>query len=75
MFLDLSMLLTIFLSILQILLLDDGKVAEFDAPQTLLADPNSRFAKLAATQGIFHSSRSPVVAQDETGDVGEKNET
>ncbi|KAL7413440.1 P-loop containing nucleoside triphosphate hydrolase protein [Mrakia frigida] len=57
-----------------ILLLDDGKVAEFDAPQTLLADPHSRFAKLAATQGIFHSSRSPVVAQAETASLDGKKE-
>lgn len=39
---------------LQILLLDAGEAAEFGTPDALLADPTSRFARLAATQGIYH---------------------
>ncbi|KAJ7251690.1 P-loop containing nucleoside triphosphate hydrolase protein, partial [Mycena rebaudengoi] len=37
----------------QILVLDNGSVAEFDDPRILLANPESRFARLAATQGIY----------------------
>ena len=33
----------------KIALLDDGRVAEFDAPQALLAKKGGQFAKLAAT--------------------------
>ncbi|XP_042864040.1 multidrug resistance-associated protein 5-like isoform X6 [Penaeus japonicus] len=32
----------------RILVLDDGKVAEFDTPRTLMADPHSAFAKMVS---------------------------
>ncbi|KAJ6550467.1 P-loop containing nucleoside triphosphate hydrolase protein [Mycena vulgaris] len=38
----------------KILVLDSGSVAEFDDPKVLLSNPESRFARLAATQGIYH---------------------
>ncbi|KAG8697410.1 hypothetical protein FRC09_007892 [Ceratobasidium sp. 395] len=43
-----------------ILILDNGEIVETGAPHDLLADPKSRFAKLANSQGIFHH-RSPHV--------------
>ncbi|KAJ7138597.1 P-loop containing nucleoside triphosphate hydrolase protein [Mycena filopes] len=43
----------------KILVLDGGSIAEFDAPTTLLARPESRFARLAATQGIYHPDFVP----------------
>jgi hypothetical protein len=39
--------------------LDSGSVAEFDAPGILLSNPESRFARLAATQGIYHPDTVP----------------
>ncbi|KAF8184562.1 hypothetical protein K438DRAFT_2020317 [Mycena galopus ATCC 62051] len=38
----------------KILVLDGGAVAEFDSPTVLLSNPDSRFARLAATQGIYY---------------------
>ncbi|KAJ7747833.1 P-loop containing nucleoside triphosphate hydrolase protein [Mycena metata] len=43
----------------KILVLDNGSVAEFDSPQILLSHPESRFARLAATQGIYHPDFVP----------------
>ncbi|KAJ7747834.1 P-loop containing nucleoside triphosphate hydrolase protein [Mycena metata] len=43
----------------KILVLDDGSIAEFDSPQILLSHPDSRFARLAATQGIYHPDFVP----------------
>ncbi|KAJ7359935.1 P-loop containing nucleoside triphosphate hydrolase protein [Mycena albidolilacea] len=43
----------------KILVLDSGSVAEFDAPGILLSNPESRFARLAATQGIYHPDTVP----------------
>ncbi|KAJ6524323.1 P-loop containing nucleoside triphosphate hydrolase protein [Mycena capillaripes] len=43
----------------KILVLDSGSVAEFDDPKTLLSNPESRFARLAATQGIYHPDLVP----------------
>ncbi|KAF8205875.1 hypothetical protein K438DRAFT_1963648 [Mycena galopus ATCC 62051] len=43
----------------QILVLDSGSVAEFDEPKVLLSNPESRFARLAATQGIYHPDLVP----------------
>ncbi|KAJ6535718.1 P-loop containing nucleoside triphosphate hydrolase protein [Mycena capillaripes] len=43
----------------KILVLDSGSVAEFNDPKTLLSNPESRFARLAATQGIYHPDLVP----------------
>ncbi|KAJ7224728.1 P-loop containing nucleoside triphosphate hydrolase protein [Mycena haematopus] len=43
----------------KILVLDNGSVAEFDHPTVLLSNPESRFARLAATQGIYHPDLVP----------------
>ncbi|KAF7338983.1 hypothetical protein MVEN_01974500 [Mycena venus] len=43
----------------KILVLDGGSVAEFDDPKVLLSNPESRFARLAATQGIYHPDLVP----------------
>ncbi|KAJ6522258.1 P-loop containing nucleoside triphosphate hydrolase protein [Mycena capillaripes] len=43
----------------KILVLDGGSVAEFDDPKVLLSNPESRFARLAATQGIYHLDLVP----------------
>jgi ATP-binding cassette, subfamily C (CFTR/MRP), member 1 len=37
----------------QIVVMEDGVVAEHGSPQQLLARPQSRFAQLAATQGLI----------------------
>ncbi|KAK7017726.1 P-loop containing nucleoside triphosphate hydrolase protein [Favolaschia claudopus] len=53
----------------KILVLDRGTVAEFDDPKALLANPESRFARLAATQGIYHPDLVPKgAAVKEMGD-------
>ncbi|KAJ6470707.1 multidrug resistance-associated protein 5-like protein, partial [Mycena vulgaris] len=43
----------------KILVLDSGYIAEFDEPTVLLSKPESRFARLAATQGIYHPDFVP----------------
>ncbi|KAJ7226231.1 hypothetical protein C8J57DRAFT_1535398 [Mycena rebaudengoi] len=43
----------------KILVLENETIAEFNAPAVLLANPESRFARLAATQGIYHSDLVP----------------
>ncbi|KAJ7751884.1 P-loop containing nucleoside triphosphate hydrolase protein [Mycena maculata] len=43
----------------KILVLDSGSVAEFDDPTVLLSKPKSRFARLAATQGLYHPDLVP----------------
>ncbi|KAJ7448600.1 P-loop containing nucleoside triphosphate hydrolase protein [Mycena galericulata] len=43
----------------KILVLENGTIAEFDTPAALLANPESRFARLAATQGIYHPDLIP----------------
>ncbi|KAJ6465983.1 P-loop containing nucleoside triphosphate hydrolase protein [Mycena vulgaris] len=43
----------------KILVLDNGSIAEFDEPTALLGKPESRFARLAATQGIYHPDFVP----------------
>ncbi|KAJ7164516.1 P-loop containing nucleoside triphosphate hydrolase protein [Mycena filopes] len=43
----------------KILVLDSGSIAEFDDPKVLLSNPDSRFARLAATQGIYHPDLVP----------------
>ncbi|KAF7339144.1 hypothetical protein MVEN_01991300 [Mycena venus] len=43
----------------KILVLENGTIAEFEAPAALLANPESRFARLAATQGIYHPDLVP----------------
>ncbi|KAJ6527171.1 P-loop containing nucleoside triphosphate hydrolase protein [Mycena capillaripes] len=43
----------------KILVLDSGSVAEFDDPKVLLSNPESRFAHLAASQGIYHPDLVP----------------
>ncbi|KAJ6617219.1 P-loop containing nucleoside triphosphate hydrolase protein [Mycena sp. CBHHK59/15] len=45
--------------LLEILVLENGTIAEFDAPAVLLANPESRFARLAATQGIYRPDLVP----------------
>ncbi|KAF8195279.1 P-loop containing nucleoside triphosphate hydrolase protein [Mycena galopus ATCC 62051] len=45
--------------LLEILVLENGTIAEFDDPAVLLAKPESRFARLAATQGIYHPDLVP----------------
>ncbi|KAJ7364754.1 P-loop containing nucleoside triphosphate hydrolase protein [Mycena albidolilacea] len=53
----------------KILVLDSGSVAEFDDPKVLLSNPDSRFARLAATQGIYHPDLVPKgAAVKELGD-------
>ena len=37
----------------RVLVLDSGRVAEFDTPQSLLQDPNSIFHSLAKDAGIL----------------------
>nr|XP_053629707.1 ATP-binding cassette sub-family C member 5-like [Cherax quadricarinatus] len=37
----------------RVMVLDDGKVAEFDTPSTLLADPSSMFSKMVAKAESF----------------------
>ncbi|KAJ6596244.1 P-loop containing nucleoside triphosphate hydrolase protein [Mycena vulgaris] len=44
---------------LPILVLDNGSIAEFDEPTALLGKPESHFARLAATQGIYHPDFVP----------------
>ncbi|KAJ7499983.1 hypothetical protein FB451DRAFT_1162383 [Mycena latifolia] len=46
----------------KILVLDSGSIAEFDDPTVLLSKPESRFAQLAATQGIYHPDLVPTGA-------------
>lgn len=54
-----------------ILVLDEGKVAEFGPPKELLRDRNSRFSRLAAAQGL-DTPRDRNSARDmEESDVGE----
>ncbi|KAJ7489763.1 P-loop containing nucleoside triphosphate hydrolase protein [Mycena galericulata] len=43
----------------KILVLDSGSIAEFDDPTVLLSNPESRFTRLAATQGIYHPDFVP----------------
>lgn len=43
----------------KILVLEDGAAVEFASPASLLADPTSRFARLAASQGITAASLQP----------------
>lgn len=50
------------ISFTEILVLENGTIAEFDAPAALLANPESRFARLAATQGIYHPDLVPTGA-------------
>ncbi|KAF7364178.1 hypothetical protein MSAN_01077100 [Mycena sanguinolenta] len=53
----------------KILVLDSGSIVEFDDPQVLLSNPDSRFARLAATQGIYHPDTVPTgAAVKELGD-------
>ncbi|KAJ7186396.1 P-loop containing nucleoside triphosphate hydrolase protein [Mycena filopes] len=53
----------------KILVLDSGSIAEFDDPKVLLSNPESRFARLAATQGIYHPDHIPTnAAVKELGD-------
>lgn len=40
----------------RILLLEDGEVAEFDSPQKLMSDPNSKFYSMAKTAGLISNS-------------------
>lgn len=35
----------------QVMILDTGRIVEFDRPATLLADPNSRFHQLCKATG------------------------
>ncbi|KAF8191031.1 P-loop containing nucleoside triphosphate hydrolase protein, partial [Mycena galopus ATCC 62051] len=42
-----------------ILVLESGSVVEFDDPKVLLSNPESHFARLAATQGIYHPDLIP----------------
>ncbi|KAJ7916388.1 P-loop containing nucleoside triphosphate hydrolase protein [Mycena leptocephala] len=46
----------------KILVLENGTIAEFDAPAALLPNPESPFARLAATQGIYHLDLVPNAA-------------
>ncbi|KAG9076692.1 hypothetical protein FS749_011496, partial [Ceratobasidium sp. UAMH 11750] len=41
-----------------IIILDHGEIVETGAPQELLANPESRFARLANSQGIFYHESS-----------------
>ncbi|KAJ7854654.1 hypothetical protein B0H13DRAFT_2358376 [Mycena leptocephala] len=43
----------------KIIVLDSGSIVEFDDPKVLLSNPESRFARLAATQGIYHPDLVP----------------
>ncbi|KAF8171015.1 P-loop containing nucleoside triphosphate hydrolase protein [Mycena galopus ATCC 62051] len=53
----------------KILVLDGGTIAEFDDPLVLLSNPESRFARLAATQRIYHPDTVPIgAAVKELGD-------
>ena len=47
------------LTVPQILVLDNSSVAEFSHPRVLLSNPELCFARLAATQGIFHPNLMP----------------
>ena len=40
----------------RILLLENGEVAEFDSPQKLMSDPNSRFFSMAKAAGLIASN-------------------
>ena len=39
------------LTLVQVMLLDQGRIAEFDKPATLLADPSSKFHSLCKATG------------------------
>lgn len=41
----------------RVLVLDAGKVAEFDTPQNLIADRESRFHSLAAEAGLVNKQQ------------------
>lgn len=49
----------------RVLVLDGGEVAEFDDPQNLLRDKSSRFARLAATQGIYAAEDGGLVVEED----------
>lgn len=56
-----------------ILVLDDGRVAEFGPPKELLRDSSSRFSKLAATQGLVSARNTPKIgaaSNVEESDIG-----
>lgn len=50
-------------------MLDQGRVAEFDAPGVLLADRSSRFYSMALEAGLVQDAD---VGRDERGQVEEK---
>lgn len=55
-------------------MLDQGEIAEFDKPQTLLQNPESRFAKLAATQGIHATKDGKIVIEEDQQAVQDDSE-
>jgi ABC-type multidrug transport system fused ATPase/permease subunit len=49
----------------RILVFSEGRIVEFDTPQTLFAQPNSVFRSLAMDAGITNLAIEPSVATQE----------
>ncbi|KAF8312075.1 P-loop containing nucleoside triphosphate hydrolase protein [Clavulina sp. PMI_390] len=52
-----------------ILVLEDGRVAEFGPPTDLLRNSGSQFAKLAATQGLHGGSAIPIASGSDIQEI------
>lgn len=58
----------------RVLVLDHGRVAEFDAPAVLLADTSSRFFSMALEAGLVQDADAGGDGQRSTETVGEVQE-